>query len=216
MSSKDTKAPRLISDSCLRTGVVGRLNHRNLLQQPVGFGKGPNTGFSILKALFQHPRSLKTKKDIEEFVCVTAQESASEHRNVAGGRSQCAQSIALGCISSLQLVNFVSYGVIEEAVHVSADEINRGKAANLLAIRLPKGTVEWPASMVCLFCLAQHFAQLHLLEVHRQEALAILPEEDRAPAVRIDHAALITPTAGDLVGVPPEVPKLGTVPADNE
>jgi hypothetical protein len=39
---------------------------------------------------------------------------------------------------------------------------------------------------------------------------------DRSPAVGINDAALITPATGDLVGVPPEVPKLGAVPTDNE
>jgi hypothetical protein len=47
-------------------------------------------------------------------------------------------------------------------------------------------------------------------------SLALSAEVDRRPTVRIDDAALITPAAGDLVGVPPEVPELGSIPADNE
>ena len=129
---------------------------------------------------------------------------------------QCAQSVPLGRISSLQLVNFIRDGVIEEPVHVPADEVDGCKAANLLPICLPKRAVERPAGVICSFPLAQHFAELHLLEVHRQQAFAIFSKVNRRPAVRIDDAALITPAPGDLVGVPPEVPELGAVPADNE
>jgi len=39
-------------------------------------------------------------------------------------------------------MNFVSYGVIEEAMHVTANEVNRRKAANLLPICLPKWAVQ--------------------------------------------------------------------------
>jgi hypothetical protein len=64
--------------------------------------------------------------------------------------------------------------------------------------------------------LVQHFAELHLLEVHGQQPLAFTAKVDRRTAVRIDDAALITPAMGDLVGVPPEVPKLGAVPSDDK
>jgi hypothetical protein len=99
-------------NSRLRTGIVGGLNHGDLLQQPIRFGKGPNSRFAILKALFQHPRRLKAEQNVEQFICVAAGQAAGEHRNVAGGPGQCAQSVALRCIPSLQLVNFVGYGVV--------------------------------------------------------------------------------------------------------
>src|ERR1039458_3062914 len=112
---------------------------------------------------------------------------------MAGSRSQCAQSIALGRIPSLQLVNLVSDGIIEEAVHVPSDEVDRCKASNLLSICLPKRAVKGPPGVICSFTLAQHFTKLHLFEVHRQQSLAFTSEIDRRPGVRIDHAALITP-----------------------
>ena len=126
------------------------------------------------------------------------------------------KSVALGRVSSLQLVNFIGDGVVEEAVHVPADEVDRCKAPNLLSICLPKRAVERPAGMICSFPLAQHFAELHLLEVHCQQAFAVTAKVDRRPTVRIDDAALITAAAGNLVGVPPEVPELGAVSTDHE
>src|SRR5271157_595401 len=120
-------------DPCFGTCVIGRLNHGNLFQQTVDFGKGPNSRVTVFKALFEHARCPKTKQDIEQFVCVTAQECPREYGNVAGGCSQRAKSVPLGCISSLQLVNLVSDGVIEETVvHITADEVDGCKATNLL------------------------------------------------------------------------------------
>ena len=204
-------------NSSFRTGVIRWLDHGDFLEQPIGFGKGPNTGFPIFKALFQYSGGFKTKQNIEEFICVTPEQCAGEDGNVAGGRGQCAQSVALGRISSLQLMNFVSYGVIKEAIaHVPIYEVDRGKAAYLLPICLPKGTVEWPAGMIGPFTLAQYFAQLHLLEVDRQQALALSAEVDRRATFRIDDAALITSATCDLEGVPPEVPELGTVSSYDE
>ena len=103
-----------------------------------------------------------------------------------------------------------------EVVHVTADEVDGCKASNLVAICLPKRTVERPTGMIGSLALTQYFAELHLFEVHRQQALAFTAEVDRAPAVRINHAALITPAAGNLVGMPPEIPELGSVPSDHE
>ncbi len=147
---------------------------------------------------------------------VPAQQCAGKYGDVAGASGQCAQGVPLGRISSLQLVDFICNAIIEEAVHVPADEVDRSKAANLLAIRLPKGAVEWPAGMIGSITLAQHFAELHLLEVHCQQAFALRAEVDRSPAVGIDNAALIAAAAGNLVGVPPEVPKLGPISTHHE
>lgn len=75
---------------------------------------------------------------IDVNICVAPKQRAGEDGNVVGGRSQCTQSIALGRISTFQLVNFIGYGVIEEPVtHVAADEVDRCKAANLPPICLP-------------------------------------------------------------------------------
>jgi hypothetical protein len=104
-------------------------------------------------------------------------------------------------------VNFVSNGVINEAVtHVPADEVDRCEASDLLPICLPKRAVERPACVISFVTLAQDFAEFHLLEVHCQQTLALSAEVDRAAAVGIDDVALITPTAGNLIRVPPEVP----------
>ena len=70
--------------------------------------------------------------------------------------------------------------------------------------------------MVCAFAFAQHFTEFNFLEVHGQQALAFTAKVDRRASVSIDHAALITPATCDLVGVPPEVPELGTIPTNNE
>ena len=123
---------------------------------------------------------------------------------------------SLGRVPSLELVNFISDGIVEEAVHVPTDEVNGGKPSNLLPIRLPQRAVERPAGVIRSFTLAQHFTELHLLEIHRQQAFAIFSEIYRSPAVRIDDAALVTPAPGDFISVPPEVPELGAVPANNE
>src|ERR1039458_4406851 len=110
-------------NACLGTGVVSWLNYGDLFQQAVDFSKGLNSRIAIFKALFEHTRCPKAKQDIEKFVRVTAQERACEHSNMLGGCSQGAQSVALGGVSSLQLVNFISNGVIEEAIHIRANHV---------------------------------------------------------------------------------------------
>src|ERR1035438_351484 len=101
-----------------------------------------------------------------------------------GGCSQCAQSVALGGVSSLQLVNFISNGVIEKAIHITADKVDGCKASNLLSICLPKGTIERFTGMVCAFAFAQHFTEFNLLEVHCQQAFAFTAKVDRRASVR--------------------------------
>ena len=109
-------------------------------------------------------------------------------------------------------MHLVGNGVVEEAVtHVPDDEVDWGKASGLLPIRLPEGAVEWAAGVIGCLTLTQYFAELHLLEVHCQQAFTLRAEVDRRATVRIDHAALITPAAGDLIGVPPEVPELAAI-----
>ena len=51
-------------DTRLRTSVVGGLNHRDLLQQAVGFGEGPNASFPVFEPLFQHPGRFVSEPDI--------------------------------------------------------------------------------------------------------------------------------------------------------
>jgi len=123
---------------------------------------------------------------------------------------------SLGRISSLQLVDFVSYGVVEEPIHVPANEVDRCKSPYLFAIGLPECAVTGSPGMVGFFSFAEHLTEFHFLEIHRQEAFAIFSEIYRRPTVRVDDAALITSTASDLVGMPPEVPEFGAVPANNE
>src|SRR5208282_1586937 len=104
---------------------------------------------------------------MEKFVRVAAQECPREDCNVSGGRSQGPESIPLGRIPSLQFVNFIRDGVIEEPVaHVPPDEVDGCKAADLLSICLPKRAVERPAGVICSFPLAEYFAELCFLEVH--------------------------------------------------
>src|ERR1035437_2855197 len=133
----------------LGTGAIGWRNHGKLFQQAIDFGEGSNSRVAIFKAFFEHSCRPESKQDIEEFVCVTAQECPGEHRNVPCRCSQCAQCVTLGRISSLQFVHFIGDGVIEEAIHVPPDEVNWCKASNLLPICLPKRAVDWPAGVIC-------------------------------------------------------------------
>ena len=98
---------------------------------------------------------------MEKFVSVTTQECPCEYGNVLGGCSQCAQSVALGCVPSFQFMNFVRNGVIEEAIHIPADKVDWCKTSELFSICLPKGTVDCSAGMVVSFTFAQHFTEFN-------------------------------------------------------
>jgi hypothetical protein len=54
------------------------------------------------------------------------------------------------------------------------------------------------------------------LEVHREQALAVFVQVDWLTAVRIDHTALVTATAGDVISVPPKRSELGAVSPDDK
>src|SRR5271157_1405650 len=168
----------------------------------------------MLETLFQHPGRFQTKQDVEQVQCVTAQQCAGEYCDVAGTGGERPKGVALGRVSSLQLVHLIGNRIVKKVVHLPTDEVDGCKAPDLLAICLPKRTVERPAGMICFFRLAQRFTELHLLEVHRQEAFALCTEVDRRPTVGIDDAALVTAAAGNLVSVPPEVPELTPISSD--
>ena len=90
---------------------------------------------------------------------MAAQQCAGEYCDVAGTGGKRTKRVALGRISSLQLVYLVGNGVVKETVaHVPADEVDRCEASNLLPVCLPEGAVEWAASLAWVLFVAVFFA----------------------------------------------------------
>jgi hypothetical protein len=120
-----------------RARVLGTFDDRHLLENPVRFRELADTGFAILKTVFAHHAAIQTVKNVEEFVCVAAEQRSCQYHRAIARRRQRAQGVSLCRLTALQLMNFVRDAVVEESIQVAPNELDRCHAVDLLVVGLP-------------------------------------------------------------------------------
>ena len=157
--------------------------------------------------------AVQTVQDVEEFVGIAAEQRSGQHHGAIARGSQRPQGVSLRRLTALQLVNFVRDAVVEESIHVPADELHRRHPVDLVIVRLPERAEECFPGLRCDSGQTVS-AIFDFPEVCAPEL--VLAEEHRQPGIGIHHVPVETAASRPAVCMPPEITQLGPLPRYDE